>query len=190
MIQKPLEIIEYKSHKIEIWQDEMAESPDTWENADVFLVYQHRHFTVERKGFYPRDIFDHTNESGRNFFNGYHVFQVNAYIHGEVTLSLGKQYPFDCKWDVSTTGFALVKRQKGWSWTREKARKIAEELLKEWNQYFSGDVYGYDTEFGGCWGFYGEKGKKQMIEEAKAEIDYVIDKKKAEIDKLQYKLEL
>jgi len=180
-----LETITYKDYEIEIHQDEDAESPDSWGNDDCFLVYDHRDFTIKRKGFEPRELW----EDGRAFINGYHVFRVNAYIHSGIVLSLGK-YPFNDRWDVSTTGYVLVKRGKGWSWTREKASKIAESIITEWNQYLSGEVYGYNSEAGGCCGFYGNEGKKQMIEEAEAEIDSLIKMKQAEIDKLQLKLDL
>ena len=84
-------------------------------------------------------------------------------------------YPFTCPWDTSMTGFALVKRTKGWTWTRNKAEEVAESVVKEWDQYCTGQVYGYnageDGEIGSCWGFYGDAGMKYMIEEAKSEID-------------------
>ena len=90
-------------------------------------------------------------------------------------MSLGRNtYPFTCQWDTSFAGFVLVKRTKGWSWTEDKASVIAESEVEMWNQYLSGDVYGYNSEHGSCWGFYGKEGMKDMIEDAKAEIDYAI----------------
>lgn len=152
------EIIIYRGVAIEIIQDDMADSPDKWDNDDAFLVYDHRQFSVKRKGFEPREIFDHFQETKQKTYDGYWCFTVNAYIHSGVALSLGSEYPFNDQWDVSTTGFALVQRKKGWTWTREKARKVAEAIVAEWNQYLSGEVYGYNIEASGdsCWGYYGE----------------------------------
>jgi hypothetical protein len=164
-----IETIAYKGYNIEVHQDECAESPDVWGNTDCFIVYDHRDFCVERKYYDPNDIFE-AYQNGKKLFDGYYFFPVYAYIHSGVALSLGRtNYPFDCRWDTSFKGFALVKRTKGWSYRREKAYQIALCLIEEWNQYLSGDVYGYNSEVGSCWGFYGDT--KYMISEAKSEID-------------------
>ena len=173
-----IETIEYRGYEIEVCYDTDASSPDYWGDDQAFIVYDHRDFTIKRKGFDPRSIFEHTSESKRMFYDGYYVFILNAYIHSGVALSLVRdRYPFNDRWDVSTTGYVLVKRVKGWSWTRDKARKIAECQVEEWNQYLSGDVYGYNSEIGGCWGFYGKEGREGMIMDAKCEIDHHIREK-------------
>jgi hypothetical protein len=101
---------------------------------------------------------------------------IIIYSHSGCSLSLGRsKYPFNDRWDVSSTGFALVKRQKSCSWKRDKAYSCAESLIKGWNMYLSGDVYRYNSEAGGVCGYYGKEGKEQMIKEAKAEIDYEIE---------------
>ncbi len=171
-----LETLTYRDHEIEIHQDENVESPDQWGNTDVFVVYDHRQFCVKREGFEPKDIFEHMTTTKKNFYKGYHVFVLYAYIHSGVALSvLNDAYPFNDRWDVSTTGFILVKKQKG-TYTRRMAIESAMGEVKIWNIYLSGDVYGYNSEVGSCWGFYGEDGKEQMITEAKGEIDYELDK--------------
>jgi len=89
-------------------------------------------------------------------------------------------------WDTSMKGFVLVKREKGWSWTEGKAYKQAQSTVETWNTYLSGQVYGYNSEVGGCWGFYGDEGQDEMIKEAKSEIDYHLDKEKQNhFDKLK-----
>ena len=184
------EIIMYRDQEIEILPDENAESPDSWGCDDAFIVYDHNQFYVKRKGFDSTEIFEHCQEIKRMFYNGYYVFPVYAYIHSGVSLSLGKgTYPFNDRWDVSMKGFCLVKRMKG-MWFREKCYKLAESIVEEWNMYLCGDVWGYNSEFGSCWGFYGEGGKTEMIAEAKAEIDSALEQKRIEIDKLQLKLAL
>ena len=50
---------EYKGYYYDIIQDEYAESPDDWGNTDIFLVYDHRQFWVERDGFDPEEIYDY-----------------------------------------------------------------------------------------------------------------------------------
>ena len=132
---------------LRVEQDINAESPNTWSNEDMFLVYEHRDFTVKREGFIP-DIIneylqDDPNERSMEF-DDYYIFPVDAYIHSGVHLSLSdtESYPDpDRRWDVSTTGFVLVKKEKELS--EDKAKEYAEGLLETWNQYLSGDVYGF-----------------------------------------------
>ena len=173
------EIINYRGIDIEIAQDEYCESPDSWGNTDIFLVYDHRQFYVERKGFDPQDIAEWYNAPLKSLdyesldYDGYWVFPVAAYIHSGVSLSLtsklGRQ-----GWDTSVSGFILVSVK---DWKDEiEAKKAAESLIETWNEYLSGDVWGYNSEYGSCWGFYGDSGKEQMIEEAKSEIDYALKK--------------
>ena len=76
-------------------------------------------------------------------------------------------YP-DRQWDVSQLGFVFVSK-KEWRLSA-KARLAAESLLKEWNQYLSGDVYGYIVDDDGlnedsCWGFYGLEYCEQQAKE-------------------------
>jgi hypothetical protein len=42
-----------------VQDDNYGNSPNDWGNEDLFLVYDHRSFYVERKGFEPRNIFEH-----------------------------------------------------------------------------------------------------------------------------------
>lgn len=175
-----IETINYRGHEIEIYFDHDAQSPDEFQDEQVFIVYDHRQFYVEREGFDPDEIFN-TIKQGKKLYKGYWVFPLYAYIHSGVALSLGRSsYPFTCNWDTSFRGFVLVERLKGFSWKENQAYKLAEIEVKTWNEYLSGDIYGYNSECGSCWGFYGEEGKKYMIEEAKAEIDYDIKMKRKE----------
>lgn len=173
-IMEAIETITYRGEAIEVFYDEDATSPKDWDNDFAFIVYDHRSFNVDVKGFDPREIFEHTEEAKRLFFDGYYVFTLYAHIHSGVSLSLSGGRD---RWDTSSTGYVLVKKEKG-TYHRNKAFKVALSVVEEWNQYLSGDVYGYMSSCGGsCWGFYGSEGRKKMIEEAKAEIDYTIKKK-------------
>lgn len=183
------EVILYREHEIEIMPDEYADSPDNWGNTESFLVYDHRNFCIERKGYDPERIFEAISESKKMYYDGYFVFPVYAYIHSGVSLSLGKsQYPFTCPWDTSMKGFILVERIKG-TYTKKAAEIVAESLIENWNFYLSDDVWCYSTDIGSCGGFYCAEGKEQAIKEAKAEIDVHIKLEQEKIDALQYKLD-
>lgn len=133
------EYVYYKGYKIKIMQDEFAESPDDWEDEDLFLIYDHRSFTVKRKGFEPIDIY----ESGLAYEKKYWIFPVEAYIHSGVHLSLfsgTKQY----MWDSSVSGYILASKEKFED--LGIATNAAEGLIETWNQYLSGDVWGFIVE--------------------------------------------
>lgn len=183
------ETIEYRGIEIEIIHDEYADSPDAWGNEDAFVVYDHRSFTVKRKGFDPEDIFEHMQETKRPLYDGYWYFPLFAYIHGGVSLSVSRSgWPFTCGFDTSFKGFVMVKRQKGWTWTRDKAMKVAESIAEEWNDYLSGNVYGYNVETTGdsCWGYYGDWDKSGCLDEAKYCIDhYLKDARKSHFDQVK-----
>lgn len=163
----------YRGYTINITRDDDATKPDEWD-SDAFIVYDHRDFYVKVDGFEPDDIFQHMQETKKKLYDGHWYFPVFAYIHSGVMLSLGKgSYPFTCPWDTSFKGFALVKRIKGWSWTEEQAREKAQYPVDNWNDYLSGNVYGYEIveTDDSCWGFYGDPDKSGIIEEAKASVD-------------------
>ena len=139
--------IDYKGYKIRIVADDNSESPDEWGNDEIFLVYDHRQFMVERAGFNPRDIWEDRVNSQ---YGDYWAFPVEAYIHSGVTLSL-YEASLTCRFDSSVTGFVLVKSKvesmAGIEFiTESMAKERAELLLETWNQYLSGEVYGFIIE--------------------------------------------
>lgn len=164
----------YRGYKIGIYQSEAFDDPNEW-NEDRFLIYDHRSFCIRVKGFDVNEIYDAFQT--KNIYKGFHVFPVYAYIHSGVALSLGRsEYPFNDRWDVSYRGFILIKKEKGLSWKREKAHKIAEKLIKCWNQYLSGEVYGFriDELDDSCGGYYGNPEESGLLDEARSVIDYHI----------------
>ena len=144
---------------LEVIQDSDPQSPDSWGNTDMFLVYDHRQFSVERKGFPPKYIYDYLDEKTGTILDhdldlskldNFHIFNVAAHIHSGVHLQLNNSsFPFQRGWDTSTTGFVIVKKEdivegkKPTFITEAEALKYAEGLIETWNQYLSGDVYGF-----------------------------------------------
>lgn len=171
---KPIEKIKYKGYKIKVFIDEDAENPGV-DESDCFVIYDHSQFCTGTARFKPFEVFE-TMQLEKPLHEKHYYFPLYAYIHGGVSLSLSRNsYPFNDRWDTSFKGFIMVKQIKGWSWRREQSYKIAEYKLKEWNEYLQGEVYGYSSKAGSCWGFYGDTGKELMIQEAKDEIDYYIE---------------
>ena len=145
--------IEYKGYKIRILIDDDPESPNEWGDDSTFLVYDHRQFMVKRDGFEPRDIWEYFNgeDASMGFlYEDYYIFPVEAYIHSGVKLSL-YEADLTCRFDSSVTGFVLVKSKiesmAGIKFiTESMAKKRAESLLEIWNQYLSGEIYGFIIE--------------------------------------------
>ena len=146
--------------KYTIEQDQNATPPSEWGNTDLFLVANHRDFYVPEHG--KKTLPKYGNELADKYAYTHHIFNLEAYIHGGVVLALSNEGNFpDRQWDVSQLGYVFASKAE-WS-TREDARKAALSLIKEWNMYLSGDVYGYvitddDGEhIDSCWGFYGKE---------------------------------
>ena len=146
-----------KNHKLYISYDAFPDSPDDDKNTDIFLVYDHRQFSVIRKGYEPRNIYYHLNKEEENTkYDNYFIFIVFAHIHSGVSLSLAHQ---GCSFDVSNTGYILVdKNDVDFDLQRknntelqnktdkEIARYYAEGLIKQWNQYLSNEIYSIEIK--------------------------------------------
>ena len=193
----PYETLEHNGFTINIHQDTDPTSPSDWENDALFLVgFNDRHFTVHNKsmditcaadveaymtwdGEIPEEPIHATDcerceakadereayeEWKSSHIPGYEVFPLQAYIHGGVALSLGA---FSCPWDSGQVGYVLIKLSDV---GEGKARECAERLVETWNQYLSGDVWGFSItdsdgeEVESCWGIYG---LEDCIEDAK-----------------------
>lgn len=135
---------------LRIYRQNNPESPDAWGNTDTFLVYEHRQFSIKREGFDPEDIAEWYGASFRTLdYEGHYVFPVAAYIHTSIILNLTDSL-LRQGWDTSVKGFVLVHKdsifitEKDKSKTKEQiAKEYAASLIETWNQYLSGDVWGF-----------------------------------------------
>jgi len=195
-MEEAIETIEYKKYTINIYQDGSPESPDEWGDNNVFLVSYHSDFTVERDDIITKDeasailsgdYSEYDKQNCKAIEKKYHIFGLEAYIHSGISLSISYEgnYP-DRRWDVSQLGVVLVSKDE--TKLRKKAKEMAEILIKNWNMYLSGDIYGYIVEEtdDSCWGHYGKEGKEDMVEEAKEIIDYDIEKHPDRISQKNY----
>lgn len=107
---------------------------------------------------------------------------VHLYNHGDISISTSYGYPYNCRWDSGTIGFAVVTKEdirNFWGIKRvtegyiDEADKILEAELKELDYYGRGEVYGFEiTDENGdhidsCGGFYGDDWKLNGM------IDYI-----------------
>ena len=113
------------------------------------------------------------------------IMPLYLYEHSGITISTG---PFSCPWDSGMVGIIYMTREQileqfGGKLLTKKKRHQAQELMKdevhEYDQYLTGDIYGYvvtdpnGDEVDSCWGFFGYDFAKQ---EAKAALEHATRK--------------
>jgi hypothetical protein len=89
------------------------------------------------------------------------------------------------EWDTSFVGFIYITKDKieAEGWTLEQADKYLEGEVEVYDNYLTGEVYGFRIEdanenhVDSCSGYYGDDGKESMIEECKRTIDHYVQKK-------------
>jgi len=125
-------------------QDEIVNTPDEWGDDNLFLVNYHRDFHVTNDKIIVedevREIYVEGKTEEGEIEKKYFIFPLSCLVHSGVWLSLA--YSFTCDpggWDTSHVGLVLVSKEE--AKTKEKARKLAEGLVKTWNMCLSGDVY-------------------------------------------------
>lgn len=176
-----IETIDYKGHSIEIFQDQDPIDPREYDHLGE-MVFFHRNYDLGDKHNYSMEELKEMIETGE-----YIYLPVYIYEHLGITINTTG---FSCRWDSRQLGYIIISKEKakkeyGWKiLTKGRIREIEQSLeneVTEYDQYLTGDVYGYGTDCGGgCWGYYGETGRNYMIEEAKAEIDFVVKEEKQE----------
>lgn len=116
------------------------------------------------------------------------VLPVYVYDHSGRTYSTR---PFSCPWDSGQIGWTFisladVRKEYGvkriTKAIREKATRMLVAELETYNQWASGDVWGYiveddeGDELDSCWGFYGMDAEASgLLEEARAVVDYHVE---------------
>lgn len=168
--------------KIHIRQDDNTESPREWCNAWTWYS-NHRRYSFDRD-YKTRhwhkidDIFDGETEEGETIRDAIlrqnpdflDVRPIYMLDHSGVSVSLGS---FNDPWDSGVGAFAVITREQAekdcpdLKGNDEKLKERAYEWLKDevetYQQFLSGEVYGYVVEDGSgeeldsCWGYYSIK---------------------------------
>jgi hypothetical protein len=171
---------EYQGKRIEIYRDETPPDPREWDNLGT-MVCEHPHYRLgdyDCKEWYrqhgdentveERDEIGDTKELFLAFLEHQNVFALPLYLLDHSGLAM-QTYRFAGDpggWDTSHVGYIYVTKERFKAelgrWNQKKARKILEEEVKVYNDFLTGNVYGYivrDSEgehLGSCWGFFGD----------------------------------
>lgn len=180
----------YKGYEITINQSDYANSPREWDNLGV-MITRHREYNIGEEDL--KKYFDEYGDNAeaeavkniKEKYNPVVMLPLYLYDHSGLNLSTGRI----CKWDSSYIGFivapreAVLKEYNVKKITKKIIEKVTEVLNAEvevMNQYISGDVYSYITEFDSCGGIYGYDEALQL---AKESIDYGIEREQKEKQK-------
>lgn len=161
-------------HRLKIKHDDCAESPREWDNLGTMFC-RHGRYNLGDKN--ADDIRDEDNRLPRT---GYTILPLFLYDHGGITMNTTG---FSCPWDSGLVGIIYVsdeKARKEYGWKRitaarrEQLRTYLKGEVEVYDQYITGDVYGFTyeqvsvdqhgvetvIEEDSCWGFYGSDPKK------------------------------
>lgn len=186
-----IEKIEYKGMEISIYNDDSEDSPRDWDNMGKMICF-HSSYILGDKHTYNSDNYNDLNElkeAIKKEENAVIMLPLGLYDHSGITMYIGNIHN---RWDGSQVGWIIAKRDD--ILKEYNVKRISKQLLarvetqlrqevKTYDQYLTGQVYGYSSDAGSCWGFYNYD---DMIKEAKDEIDlYLLNKEKAKEKKLK-----
>ena len=172
---KPIEII----HRLNIIQDPHAFNPREEYDHLGTMFCKHKRYTLGDKD--ADDIRIEDEETGDlNFPEGYTILPLYLYDHSGITMNTSG---FHCPWDSGMVGYIYMSHEvakKNWpnceDW-KEKAINCMKSEVEEYDDYITGNVYGFNyeqvavnddgeeqvLEEDSCWGFFGYDIEKNGI---------------------------
>ena len=183
---------EYKGYTIRIEQDNDPEDPRQWDNLGV-MYCKHRNYNLGDKQL--GDEFNEYMDAGEieaelKKQGAVIMAPLFLYEHSGITIKIGSftglMDPAYVYFDSGQVGWIVafaddikkeynVKRIS--KQLKAKVMKLLEAEVKTYDQYLTGDIYGYIVEKDGdhqdsCWGFYGYE---EALKEGKAQADYLFE---------------
>lgn len=156
----------YQGYKIDIIQDDLAESPRDWDNLGTMVCWHNRYnLGDEQPSESPDDYYADVLKPIID--KGGVVLPLYLYDHSGLSMNTGG---FSCPWDSGQVGYIYATAEKireeyGFQRiTKQRRKDIAGFLRNEvstYDQYLGGDVYGYSIDdaqgehIDSCWGYFG-----------------------------------
>jgi hypothetical protein len=182
---------------IQISPDEYPESPRDWDNMGKMICF-HKRDNYGDKHNIKSDDYDSWEEMEKDLrenHDAHTILPIYMYEHSGVTISTS---PFSDYFDSGRLGLIYCTnadaKELEQTYSGQDIAERAEVLLKgeieTYNQYLSGDIYGYrifkiskcdqghehQEQLDSCWGYYGED---ECMEEAKSIVAYYTNQKEA-----------
>jgi hypothetical protein len=177
-------------YKIDIIPDDSPESPREWDNLGTMICLNRKYsYLGDQNHDYNINDYNDENEFERDIIKRERpavVLPLMVYDHSGITMYVGTTGD---RWDSSFVGFIFISKEKarkeyGWKLITKARREKLEEYLrnevKVYDQYLTGDVYGYritdtgtDEEVDSCWGYYGSD---ECMDEAESIVNHIIEK--------------
>ena len=183
------------NYLIEIIQDDYTESPREWDNLGTMICF-HSGYNLGDKHdyqFYDYDSWDEQRKDIEKKENSCVILPLFIYEHSGITISTS---PFSCTYDSRQLGWIVVSKEKvrkEYGVKRinkeliEKVTNILKNEVKTYDQYITGDVYGYRVskvtecdlghehkeEVDSCWGYYGVE---ECMTEGESVVNYYLTK--------------
>jgi hypothetical protein len=174
--------------RVKIFTDESPESPRTWDNLGKMICSHRRYDLGDKHNYNPNNYnsLEEVTEAIRKGENAVVMLPLFLYDHSGITISTSTEYPFNDRWDAGQVGFIIVTREamlKEYGIKRitkkhiEQATKVLKSEVKVYDQYLTGEVYGFkafevstcdkgcehEEETDSCWGFFGDDFKTNGI---------------------------
>jgi len=178
---------DYRGHKIKIYQDPEPKSPREWDNLGTMVCFHKRYDLGDKHGI-KSDEFGGWDDIERHLIEelgAVVVLPLYLYDHSGITMRTGS---FHDRWDSGQVGFVYVDRDsvlKEYGKKRlsksiiKRATNVLESEVKTYDQYLTGQVYGFMVEdadgeqVDSCWGYFDEP--SDMIKECKSIVDHNIE---------------
>jgi len=162
--------------KLEIVQDEYAPNPRSdYDEFGTMVCFHSNYILGDNDHDYKKDDHNSWDELKDAIWKDNNVAMIlplYLYDHSGITISVE---PFSCQWDSGQVGWIYITKEKlaetGVDFDQEKIRKLLLNEVEVYDQYLTGDVYGFilqyvkdkcetcgHTQIGedSCYGFYGE----------------------------------
>jgi len=154
-------------NKLTIFVDESPENPRSWDNIGTMICFHSRYSLGDKHDIKSSD-FSSWDEMKKSLSKKYAIIlPLYLYDHSGITMNTTG---FSCGWDSMQVGFIVVDRERvlkeygGKKLTKKSIELVTKYLIGEvqtYDQYISGDVYGFKVEdkegeeIDSCYGFYG-----------------------------------
>jgi hypothetical protein len=142
--------------KLKIYQDEMPESPRTWDNLGKMICF-HKRYTLGDKHEYKHDDYNSWEEMKKAIEKAEDalvMLPLRLYDHSGITMSTSNEYPYNDRWDAGIVGFIIATREqikKCFEVKRitnailEKVVNILQGEVETYDQYLRGDIYRFEV---------------------------------------------